>query len=226
MMSRAILWDMDGTLLDSEPAHAAAFADAVAGLGLKLPDGFHDTLLGLSSRDVHQALVTRVGLRLDLAEWTRCKWRHYRQHATGIRCRSPVADLARRLAARGVPMAVVSNSTAEEVALCLRLTGFDRIIPLHISRADVARGKPAPDGYLLAARRLGCTPTDCLVVEDSLVGARAGLAAGMQVLYHPQAPMADPAPLPDGTVYLSPQASPDMPVEQFLTTDTSREPLA
>ena len=85
-------------------------------------------------------------------------------------------------------MAVVSNSTRAEVDLALAATGLDALLPLTISRADVARGKPDPEGYLAAAARLGARPAACVVVEDSPAGARAGLAAGMTTVFHPQDP--------------------------------------
>ena len=116
-MAQAILWDMDGTLLDSEPAHAASFDDALEELGLTVPPGFHDLLLGVSSDTVHAALVKATGADLTLDQWLAVKWRHFQRRAAEILPRDGVAQVARDIAAEGVPMAVVSNSTAEEVAL-------------------------------------------------------------------------------------------------------------
>lgn len=211
--TRAILWDMDGTLIDSEPAHEAAFDSTVAETGLTVPDGLHDTLLGASGDMVFAALQEATGTSLTLSDWTRLKHRHFETHARDI-TRLPSARLAETWAARGVPMALVSNSTPAEVAFCLRTTALDSLLTTVVTRADVARGKPAPDGYLLAAERLGLTPEHCLVVEDSTTGARAGLAAGMQVIYHPQHP--DPSP-PESALYVAPGMAPDRLIENFLT---------
>lgn len=185
---------MDATLLDSEPAHEAA---CHAALGLAVPPGFHKGLLGAPGDLVHARLVAAPGARLSLANWVARKEAAFREALGAIR-RLPAADPAMRLKARGVPSALVSNSTAAEVALCLGDTwlGFD----VALSRADVARGKPHPEGYLRAARRLGVAPADCTVVEDSTRGAEAGVAAGMQVIFHPQAPGAAPA----RAIYLAP----------------------
>ena len=202
MTCRAILWDMDGTLLDSEPAHAAAFYDALDELGLTVPPGFHESLLGASDDRVHAALSAATGLALTLLEWRAVKWQHYRRHANCIPLRQEVAALARDLAGQGVPMAVVSNSTADEVVLCLGASGLASLFSTTVSRADVTRGKPDPEGYLLAAARLGIPPNECLVVEDSPVGARAGVAAGMLVAYYPQhsVPLTS---VPEGAHYIS-----------------------
>jgi len=187
MTIAAILWDLDGTLVDSEPAHAVAFDHALLELGLSVPKDFHLRLLGMNDQAVHKALVDATGTTLSHADWRSCKLGHYRRHGASIRRRSGVADAAIGLVKRGMASAIVSNSTADEVAIALSATGLSAFFPVTICIADVAHGKPDPEGYLLAARRIGARPTQCLVVEDSLVGASAGRAAGMKVLYHPQA---------------------------------------
>lgn len=209
---KAILWDMDGTVLDSEPAHETAFDDAVMELGLDLPFDFHETLLGASSDQVHAALVAATGMDLTRAEWISHKWRHYQRHATRIVRREPSASLAEKLAARGVAMALVSNSTADEVSLNLAVTGMEHTFPVTVCRGDVQNGKPAPEGYLLAAKRLGYAPDQCLVVEDSPTGARAGLAAGMTVLFHPQSELHK---APPGVITLPPEKSPEDMITLF-----------
>ncbi|MFD1795927.1 HAD family phosphatase [Paracoccus aurantiacus] len=215
-MTRAILWDMDGTLIDSEPVHAAAFDESVAALGLSFPPDFHDRLLGRSSAEVHQAVAEKAGPDFTYQDWMDLKWGHFTRHADNIRRRDSVADIAVAKAREGLPMAVVSNSTADEVELCMQATALNQVIPVRVSRADVQNGKPSPEGYLLAAQRLGVKPENCLVVEDSLVGSQAGLAAGMRVLYHPQTAADDADALPAGLRYLPPDADPAPVIDEML----------
>lgn len=184
----AVLWDLDGTLVDSEPAHAEAFDAAIATLGLRVGHAFHAACLGASEDAVHAALVAETGAGLGLDDWRALKWSHYARLAARISTRDEVATLATRLHAAGVPMAVVSNSTRDEVDLNLAATGLASLFDVTVTRHDVARGKPDPEGYLAAAARLGVAPATCVVVEDSPAGTRAGLAAGMTTVFHPQDP--------------------------------------
>jgi HAD superfamily hydrolase (TIGR01509 family) len=193
-MLRAVLWDLDGTLVDSEPAHAAALDSALAELGIAVGPAFHDRCLGASEDAVHAALVAETGTAMAPAAWQTLKWRHYRGFAHRIAARPEVAGLVPPLAAAGVAMAVVSNSTRAEVDLALAALGLDRLLSVTVSRADVARGKPDPEGYMAAAARLGAPPAGCVVIEDSPTGVAAGLAAGMTTVFHPQDPaLAAPA---------------------------------
>lgn len=218
MIRRAVLWDMDGTLIDSEPVHAVAFAAAVQELGLTVPDDFNDRLIGSSAEQVHRALVAQTDAAIGFDDWLALKWRHYIVHSDAIPRRDSVSDVAEDLARRGVPMAVVSNSTADEVELCLRATDLTRIIPVTVSRTELQRGKPEPDGYLLAAERLGCAPENCLVVEDSILGAQAGLAAGMSVLFHPQHATPGGNAPPQGAFFLGPDGDVYSTIDRFVTT--------
>lgn len=207
MTISAILWDLDGTLVDSEPAHRAAMDAVLAEFALTVPADFHARMLGVNESGVHAALVKETGTTVSQLEWSRRKWAHYQRHAAAIRSRGDVAQVVEDLAARGIRMAVVSNSTADEVAIALNTTGLDRILTITVSIGDVARGKPDPESYLLGACRIGASPAECLVIEDSPVGAAAGLAAGMRVIFHPQAEFMAPAYAALGAHYLPPDGA-------------------
>lgn len=198
---KGVLWDLDGTLVDSEPAHGAAFDAALELLGLSVPADFHHQLLGASEGDVHAALVAATGATLNRDTWRRIKWIQYQAAAARL-TRLPAADLILPLAQAGTPMAVVSNSTRAEVTLNLAAAGLAALFPVTISLDDVTRGKPDPEGYHAAARRLGLAPADCLVVEDSPTGAAAGIAAGMTTIFHPQIAG---LPAPEGALSVDPE---------------------
>ncbi len=201
MTHRAVLWDLDGTLADTEPLHGLAFEKAALDFGLKIPASFHDSMLGRSDQQIFEELIRETGARFDLQTWRRAKFAHFSKQPDLVTLRHNVGDIPEKLHRHDISMAVVSNSTKDEVAFILKASGLDRLFQHTISRADVAAGKPAPDSYLLAASRLGCAPAECLVVEDSKVGSTAGVNAGMTVIFHPQTATDD---IPKDTFYLPP----------------------
>ena len=112
-------------------------------------------------------------------------------------------------------MALVSNSTRDEVDLNLAVTQLADYFQLTISRDEVAQGKPAPECYLAAAEALGVAAGECLVVEDSVTGAKAGLAAGMTTLFHPEtAALVEHCPA--GAILLPPEGDLMACLEEFF----------
>lgn len=204
MRATAILWDLDGTLVDSEPLHARATDDLLAALGLATPAGFHARALGLPAEDVHALLVAEAGMVLPPAEWEARKFARFQALAATLPARQPAAGLVPRLAARGIAQAVVSNSGRAEVDLALAVTGLGAHMALSVAREDVARGKPDPEGYAAAAAALGHPPEATLAVEDSRTGAEAARAAGLRIIFHPQHPL-PPEPWPAGVAILPPE---------------------
>ncbi|MFV0431895.1 MAG: HAD family hydrolase [Alphaproteobacteria bacterium] len=215
-MTKAILWDMDGTLIDSEPAHHAALDNIAAEIGIIVPEEFHLSLTGTTLENVHSRFQKLANTNMEFEVWKAKKWYYYEQHAQEVIRREPLASLATELAKRKVPMAVVSNSTKEEVECCMQVTKLDEVIPNYICRYDVTHGKPEPDSYLLGAKHLKVEPKDCLVVEDSLPGAQAGINAKMQVLYHPQHEVQDESLIPKGADFIPYNQSPVDYIENFL----------
>ncbi|MEM7709828.1 MAG: HAD family phosphatase [Pseudomonadota bacterium] len=200
MTPRAVLWDLDGTLVDSEPLHIRSTDDTLAELGLTAPSDFNDNALGLPAPEVHRLLVQKTGLTLDQSTWEARRLRRFRAISGDLNTRAPAARIVADLARRGVPQALVSNSSRAEVDLALAATGLGAHLSVTVSLSNVQRGKPDPEGYLAAACALGIDPARCLVVEDSVTGAEAGLAAGMQVIFHPQ----QATPPPKGVIHVPP----------------------
>lgn len=192
MTSRAVLWDLDGMLVDGEALHVEARAASLGGYGLELPSAFHEETLGISEEEVHAALVDRVGLPIRLNAWKDLKARHYEALSSRLACRETTRQAFLDLAEVGVPMAVVSNALRTEIDVALAAT---------ISRDDVSQGKLDPEGYLAATRRLGAAPSACLVVEDSEAGCQVGLAAGMTTTFQPH----HAAEAPEGAICLPPE---------------------
>lgn len=183
---QALLWDVDGTLADSEPVHERSFLDAAQALGLRLPSDFHASLLGQSEEATHAILVRDHGLRLDLAAWAARRHAAYLRRIHEVKPH-PAAWATLRLAARlGLAQALVSNSPREIVEANLHQLGLRMPQRLVISRDDVQRGKPDPEPFALALSRLAASADSAVAVEDSVSGGTAALGAGVALCWMPQ----------------------------------------
>ncbi|MBT9385013.1 HAD family phosphatase [Pseudooceanicola sp. CBS1P-1] len=183
----AVLWDIDGTLADSEPLHLETFRRVAASVGVTLPEDFHERTVGRSEEMSLGLLQSDYGLPLGMAEWTKRRFADYISHAPEIPAIPETLALWHRLAALGVAQALVSNSDRMIVAANIATLGLERPGLVSVTRNDVVQGKPAPEPYLRAALLLGVAPEACAVVEDSATGMRAGLAAGATVYAVPHA---------------------------------------
>ncbi|WP_165905347.1 HAD family hydrolase [Rhodovulum euryhalinum] len=182
---RAVLWDIDGTLADSEPLHERAFVEATRALGLALPADFHAALLGRTETEAHAWLVDRCGLELSLAAWTERRLAAYFAGLEDVTPHPVAIGLWHRFEALGLPQGTVSNSDRLIVNANLARLGLDRPGLVSISRNDVRAAKPDPEPYLRGAHLLGLDPDEIAVVEDSATGLRAAQAAGMRVYMMP-----------------------------------------
>ncbi len=184
-MIKAVLWDMDGTLVDSEGIAVDALALAMTEAGCTPPPDLMRRVVGRSADEIYRYVTREHGLRADPLEWERRKHFHYFRAAEALRGFDDAVKTWRRLEAGGIGQAVVSNSDRTIVDVNLRAAGLVRPGLVTVARNDVRQGKPHPEGYLRAAYLLGVEPHQCLVVEDSVSGAAAGRAAGMETVFVP-----------------------------------------
>lgn len=183
---KAFLFDLDGTLIDSEMLWAHAMVSWLADYGIRTDvKDIARIVFGHSWQDIRTALIGRYPpIRGgSLPQHTMELHRHYDRVSKGSE--PPViatsVDFFRR-AAEIAPCAIVSGSPHGDVENAARLCGIDGITAFMLGGEDYENGKPAPDGYLAAARRFNVEPCRCIVIEDSTAGVRSGLAAGMNVI--------------------------------------------
>jgi HAD superfamily hydrolase (TIGR01509 family) len=177
-VTAAVIFDCDGTLVDSEPLAERAWELALARHGYALAPEDLAGAQGLPFREVHGRFAARMRLPELEAFWA--------EYAAEL---LPLLDevaafpdalaTVRELRERGVPLAVASSSRRERLNRTLARAGFDGMFGVSVAGDEVARGKPAPDMFLETAARLGFAPAECVVIEDSAPGVAAGLAAGM-----------------------------------------------
>ncbi len=190
----AVIFDMDGLMLDSERALLGCLAQAGAEAGHELPEPFLLSLIGSSDAVTRQAIAGRVGVAAVDALLQRSYARYDEVVAAGVPHRPGIVELLDTLVAHGVPRAVATSTRRPLALRKLEAAGLLRCFEQVATSSDVAHPKPAPDVYLLAAQRLGVDPARCLALEDSPTGVRAALAAGMTVIQVPD------LLLPDETV--------------------------
>jgi HAD superfamily hydrolase (TIGR01509 family) len=180
----AIIFDCDGVLIDSEGLASRVEAELLKELGLDLSvEETQSLFLGKTVDGVLDVIAARTGERpgsvftYNWAFATAHAFMHELKPVAGVR------ELADELRRRGHPLAVASQSPLARVRLSLEVAGLADLFGEHVYVTSmVARPKPAPDIYLLAATRLGAQPADCVVIEDSPAGAAAARAAGMRAL--------------------------------------------
>ncbi|USQ82774.1 HAD family hydrolase [Streptomyces phaeoluteigriseus] len=179
-----VVFDNDGVLVDSESISNRLLAAYLTELGH--PTSYEDSIrdyMGSAMHRIHDLVLERSGQRLP-ADFDDVF--HARVFAAFERELRPVAGatgVLEKLAADGVPYCVASSGSHERIRVGHRATGLDRWFDdaRIFSAQDVGKGKPAPDLFLYAAERMGVAPERCVVVEDSPLGVRAAVAAGMDV---------------------------------------------
>jgi HAD superfamily hydrolase (TIGR01509 family) len=182
----AVIFDMDGVLADSEPLHQDVIRLLMAEYGVQWrPDG-HDPTVGLTAVEGFAVICALHALPHDPRELDA---RYTERVLAVLRERlvpmPGVPDVPRALAGRGMRLAVASSSAPSVIETTLRTLGVRELFELIVSGVEVARGKPAPDVFVEAAKRLGVAPEACVVVEDSERGVRAARAAGMRCVAVP-----------------------------------------
>ncbi|HUU62074.1 MAG TPA: HAD family phosphatase, partial [Acidimicrobiia bacterium] len=184
-MSRAVVFDCDGVLVDSEPHSAAAWVAVLGSRGHRATaaDVADCTGLGYTATYEHLAAVDpSAALPSAEALWPEVQAALAESFDRGLTVFPDAAACVTELAFAGVPLAVASSSRRERLDLTLERSGLGRYFDAVVSGDEVEHGKPAPDVYLLAAQRLGVRPEECLAVEDTGHGAASAAAAGMRVL--------------------------------------------
>lgn len=181
MKPEAVIFDMDGVLVDSEPFGFEALRRVMARYGLPYGEDENAEFLGRTTLDCCHILRARHGLTESaetLADWY--VEGMLEQIARGPIPMAGVPDVLRQIRAAGYRMALASSAEVRVIDANLAALGLRPLFEAVVSGTQVARGKPAPDVFLAAAERLGARPAACLVVEDSRNGLLAAKAAGMR----------------------------------------------
>lgn len=175
-----VIFDCDGTLVDSEPLAGEAWRRTLAPYGYAVTDADLEACVGVTYTRTHAYLAERVAIPGPDALWPELRANLFGLYDSHLKAFPDALETLAELRERGVPVAVASSSVRERLDRTLAGVGLE--FGITIAGDEVEHGKPAPDMFLAAGKRLGLAPSECVVIEDSGPGVAAGKAAGMPTL--------------------------------------------
>lgn len=186
MVIRAIVFDFDGVLADTEPLHLAAYQDIFSDLGVTLTrEDYYANFLGYDDEGVIALMGERQGWQLDREKIAALIARKAEAFEEIVGTRDVLypgaADAVRRLAS-SFPLGIASGALRSDIELILKGSGLERLFRFIVSAEDTPESKPAPDPYLRAARLHGVPAHECLAIEDSRWGITSAKRAGLKCL--------------------------------------------
>jgi beta-phosphoglucomutase len=184
-MMKAVLFDFDGVVVQSEGLHRETFLEMLAPYGISVSvERWYRDFAGTGSRHIFETLVKENGIKADVGALVERRKKIYEARVrAGALTETPgVRGFIALLRKKGVKTAIVSGSHSSNVAAALSALRLEGLFDVTVSGDDLKERKPDPAPYLLAAKKLGLRPSDCLAIEDSVSGCASARAAGMRLV--------------------------------------------
>ncbi len=179
--AKGLIFDLDGTIVDSMPIHYVAWRNTAAKYGIELPVELFQQLAGVPLYPTVEKLNEIFKKQIDPQEMGNTKELEYENSMHNASLIEPVFNIVKKY--HGVlPMAVGTGGGEYIANKTMRLMGLDKYIDIVVSSDDITNGKPHPETFLRCAERMGIDPALCQVFEDGALGIQAGKAAGMMVV--------------------------------------------
>jgi HAD superfamily hydrolase (TIGR01509 family) len=182
-MLKAVIFDMDGVIIDSEPIHYQMSMKYFSELGLHIADEEYNTFVGVGDKEIYSRLKEKYGLKQEVDELVDAYQQRYIEYLNTSTDEKPISGvelLIRDIHRRGFRIALGSSATRRNIEAVLGFFKLRHYFDEIVSGCEVGRSKPSPDIYIEAANRLGVEPSECIVIEDSTNGVMAAKLAGMK----------------------------------------------
>lgn len=184
-MLKAVLFDMDGVIIDSEPIHYQLSKLYYRELGLNITDEEYNTFVGIGDKEIFTRLKEKYGLKQKVDELVNTYQQRYIEHLKSIKDGKPISGvdiLIKDIHRRGLRLALGSSASRRSIEAVLKYFKLRKYFDVVVSGCEVERSKPFPDIYIEAAKKLTVDPSECIVIEDSSNGVRAAKHAGMKCI--------------------------------------------
>jgi beta-phosphoglucomutase family hydrolase len=183
-MLKAVIFDMDGVLIDSEPFHLVVNEKIFANLGINLSEEEYHSFIGTTHKDMWGTIKKRYNLPQSVPELVNMQVSGNIDHIKNeeiepIKIKG-VTDLLSKIARANIKIGIASSSPTEVIELVINKLGISDYFSAIVGGEEIKKGKPSPDIFLKAAKRLNSKPSDCIVIEDSKNGVLAAKTAGMK----------------------------------------------
>jgi HAD superfamily hydrolase (TIGR01509 family) len=181
---KAVIFDLDGVLIDSEPLHAMADNQLLINSGIHVPDNYFDRFVGVTNREMWGKIKNDYSIILSIEELMELQMplKLKLLEEMDFKPIQGIIELLEDLKERNIPMAIASSSPRQFIEKVLEKIGVMQYFTILVSGEEVERGKPEPDIFLKAAELLNVEPVACIVIEDSASGTIAAKRAGMKCI--------------------------------------------
>ncbi len=179
---KAIIFDMDGVIIDSEPLHCKLEREILKELGGKITEKEHNAFIGTTDYHMWSTLKKKFNIEKSIDEIIQIKKERFIKNIHMLNLVDNVEEFMEKLHKERYPMGLASSNNRKIVDLIVNRFKLDKYLKVIVSGEDVSQGKPHPEIFLKTAEKLGVEPSDCVVIEDAKNGVIAAKAAGMKCI--------------------------------------------